>query len=40
MLFCSWNFGRFFAVVFALYWFIPWHSLRWELPVPCRRSFR
>jgi alginate O-acetyltransferase complex protein AlgI len=28
MLFCSWTFARFFAVVFAVYWLVPWRRLR------------
>jgi alginate O-acetyltransferase complex protein AlgI len=31
MLFCSWTFARFFAIVFVIYWFIPWRSLRWTV---------
>jgi alginate O-acetyltransferase complex protein AlgI len=38
MLFCSWNFGRFFFIVFAVYWFLPWRRWRWTLPLPGRRS--
>jgi alginate O-acetyltransferase complex protein AlgI len=38
MLFCSWPFARFFAVVFALYWLVPWGRLRCTLPLPGRRS--
>jgi alginate O-acetyltransferase complex protein AlgI len=33
MLFCSWNFVRFFAVVFAIYW-LPWGRLRLRIPLP------
>ncbi len=32
MLFCSWNFAVFFALVFAVYWLVPWHRLRSPLP--------
>ena len=39
MLFCSWNFGRFFIIVFAVYWFLPWRRWRWTLPLPGRRSY-
>src|SRR5262249_46920943 len=39
MLFCSWNFVRFFAVVLAVYWLLPWRRLRWAVPLPGRRSF-
>jgi alginate O-acetyltransferase complex protein AlgI len=39
MLFCSWKFGQFFVIVFALYWFIPWRRLRWNVPLPRRRTF-
>jgi alginate O-acetyltransferase complex protein AlgI len=39
MLFCSWAFARFFAVVFAVYWLLPWRRLRWAVPLPGRRSF-
>ncbi|MGH7172599.1 MAG: MBOAT family O-acyltransferase [Gemmataceae bacterium] len=39
MLFCTWNFARFFVSVFALYWFIPWRRLCWKLPLPRRRTF-
>jgi alginate O-acetyltransferase complex protein AlgI len=38
MLFCSWNFFQFFTIVFALYWFVPWRRLRWNVPLPCRRT--
>jgi alginate O-acetyltransferase complex protein AlgI len=38
MLFCSWSFGQFFAIVFALYWFLPWRRLRLQVPLPRRRS--
>jgi alginate O-acetyltransferase complex protein AlgI len=38
MLFCSWPFARFFAVVFAIYWLIPWRSLRWTMPLPGRAA--
>src|SRR5436305_1575965 len=34
MLFCSWTFARFFAVVFAVYWLIPWRRLRWTVRLP------
>jgi alginate O-acetyltransferase complex protein AlgI len=36
MLFCSWNFVPFFAVVFAVYW-LPWGRLRITLPLFGRR---
>jgi alginate O-acetyltransferase complex protein AlgI len=36
MLFCSWTFGRFFVLVFAVYWLIPWRRLRWRIPLPGR----
>jgi alginate O-acetyltransferase complex protein AlgI len=39
MLFCSWNFAQFFVIVFAVYWFVPWHRLRWNIPLPGRRTF-
>jgi len=39
MLFCSWNFFQFFLIVFALYWFIPWRRLHWEMPLPRQRKF-
>ncbi len=39
MLFCTWRFGLFFVVVFALYWFIPWRRLRWNVPLLRGRSF-
>jgi alginate O-acetyltransferase complex protein AlgI len=39
MLFCSWNFGQFFLIVFALYWFVPWRRLRWNVPLPRQRTF-
>ncbi|HEY7330621.1 MAG TPA: MBOAT family O-acyltransferase [Gemmataceae bacterium] len=39
MLFCSWTFAQFFIVVFALYWFIPWRRLHWEMPLPRKRTF-
>ena len=31
MLFCSWNFARFFVIVFSVYWLVPWHRLRFPL---------
>jgi alginate O-acetyltransferase complex protein AlgI len=34
MLFCSWTFGRFFLVVFAVYWLIPWRRLHWRMVLP------
>jgi alginate O-acetyltransferase complex protein AlgI len=34
MLFCSWPFARFFALVFAVYWLVPWRRLRWQIPLP------
>ena len=36
MLFCSWSFARFFVIVFAVYWFIPWRRLRYTLRLPGR----
>jgi alginate O-acetyltransferase complex protein AlgI len=36
MLFCSWAFARFFAVVFAVYWFLPWRLLDGKVPLPRR----
>jgi alginate O-acetyltransferase complex protein AlgI len=39
MLFCSWKFARFFFVVFAVYWLIPWRRLRLRLPLPGQRAF-
>jgi alginate O-acetyltransferase complex protein AlgI len=38
MLFCTWNFAQFFAIVFAVYWLVPWRRLRWNLPLPGRRA--
>ncbi len=38
MLFCSWNFAQFFAVVFAVYWLVPWRRLRLNVPLPGRRT--
>jgi alginate O-acetyltransferase complex protein AlgI len=37
MLFCSWNFARFFLVVFAIYWSVPWQRLRLRLRIPLGR---
>src|SRR5579883_2058183 len=37
MLFCSYAFARFFAVVFAVYW-LPWKRVRFSLPLPGRLS--
>src|SRR5579875_608681 len=28
MLFCTWDYARFFALVFALYWAMPWRRAR------------
>ena len=36
MLFCSWTFARFFAIVFLVYWLVPWRRIR--LPLG-RRGF-
>ncbi len=36
MLFCSWSFAPFFAVVFAVYWFLPWRRVRFTVPLPGR----
>jgi alginate O-acetyltransferase complex protein AlgI len=36
MLFCSWPFVPFFAVVFAVYWLAPWHRLRLTVALPWR----
>jgi alginate O-acetyltransferase complex protein AlgI len=38
MLFCSWRFVQFFAVVFAVYWLAPWHRLRLTVALPWRRG--
>jgi alginate O-acetyltransferase complex protein AlgI len=32
MLFCSWNFAQFFAIVFAIYWFVPWRRINLRIP--------
>jgi alginate O-acetyltransferase complex protein AlgI len=32
MLFCSWNFAQFFALVFAVYWLVPWRRLQLSVP--------
>ncbi len=34
MLFCTWTFGKFFVIVFAVYWLIPWRRLCWNIPLP------
>jgi alginate O-acetyltransferase complex protein AlgI len=34
MLFCSWTFTQFFALVFAVYWLIPWRRLNLNLKLP------
>jgi alginate O-acetyltransferase complex protein AlgI len=39
MLFCSWNFAQFFALVFAVYWLVPWRRLQLNIPLSRRRSF-
>lgn len=39
MLFCTWSFAQFFVLVFGLYWFIPWRSLRWKVTLPRKHSF-
>jgi alginate O-acetyltransferase complex protein AlgI len=39
MLFCTWAFGRFFLIVFAAYWLIPWQRLRLRIPLPGSRAF-
>jgi alginate O-acetyltransferase complex protein AlgI len=38
MLFCSWNFARFFALVLAVYWLVPWRNLRWAVRLPAWRG--
>jgi alginate O-acetyltransferase complex protein AlgI len=38
MLFCSWTFARFFVLVFAVYWLLPWGRLRLTVPLPGRRG--
>ena len=38
MLFCSWTFGQFFLIVFAVYWLVPWRRICWRLPLPRRGS--
>ncbi len=40
MLFCSWTFAQFFALVFAVYWLVPWRRLCWTLRLPGRRAWR
>jgi alginate O-acetyltransferase complex protein AlgI len=39
MLFCSWAFVPFFAVVLAVYWLLPWQRLRLRLPLPGRGAW-
>ena len=39
MLFCSWSFAQFFAVVFAVYWFVPWRRINWRIPLPRGRAW-
>ncbi len=39
MLFCSWNFLRFFLIVSAVYWLLPGRRLRRTVPLPGGRSF-
>jgi alginate O-acetyltransferase complex protein AlgI len=39
MLFCSWNFGQFFLIVFAVYWIVPWRRLQCRLPMTRGRSW-
>jgi alginate O-acetyltransferase complex protein AlgI len=39
MLFCSWTFAQFFALVFAVYWLVPWRRLRLTLPLPGRKAW-
>jgi alginate O-acetyltransferase complex protein AlgI len=34
MLFCSWTFARFFALVFAVYWLLPWRRVRFSARLP------
>jgi alginate O-acetyltransferase complex protein AlgI len=38
MLFCSWTFAQFFALVFTVYWLVPWRRLQLTLPLPTRRA--
>jgi alginate O-acetyltransferase complex protein AlgI len=39
MLFCSWTFAQFFAVVFTVYWLIPWQRMHLTIPLPGRRAW-
>jgi alginate O-acetyltransferase complex protein AlgI len=39
MLFCSWPFCCFFAVVFAAYWLLPWRRLQWRVALPGNRAW-
>jgi alginate O-acetyltransferase complex protein AlgI len=34
MLFCTWPFAKFFAIVFGVYWLVPWKRLSWTVPLP------
>src|SRR5438874_10138242 len=34
MLFCSWNFAVFFAVVYTVYWLIPWRRVQVPIALP------
>jgi alginate O-acetyltransferase complex protein AlgI len=34
MLFCTWTFAKFFALVFAVYWLVPWRRWTWTVPLP------
>ncbi len=39
MLFCSWNFGQFFLIVFAVYWIVPWQRFAFRLPLKGARRW-
>lgn len=39
MLFCSWSFAQFFAIVFAVYWLVPWRRINWKIPLPRGRAW-
>ncbi len=39
MLFCSWTFAQFFALVFAVYWLVPWRRMSLRIPLRGGRSW-
>lgn len=39
MSFCTWNFGQFFLIVFAVYWIVPWRRFAFRIPLKGARNW-